>query len=295
MRCGSTLRPCALELLAIEDEAERSVALAELPDEVREALGTLSDIESAIERELRARLGDNDGDCDLYVCDVGADSDWAVFNSYVDPPGMGYFRVGVSVDDTGAVTFTSDPQAVARVTTYEPVEAPAAPSLTAEMARADKVLNTVYRSLMAIEDMEARESEFQDYDEPTQEALLALYESYKAEADERAANAVVPPTVFDRDRLAIRWKAGTSGQHTGGGQTAQGVNVPAQHKVGDAVTAPHASGAAVPSKVTAVNGNKVTVQHQDGTKSTHPAHVVTPAIGAPAGSNYPNANKGPYG
>jgi hypothetical protein len=120
---------------------ERSIHIDALPnvEELRDVIESFNDLQRNVEDALQSKLGDNDGDCDLWVNDVGQNADgsyWAVFNSYVNPPGMGLFRVGFTHDTDGAggehndtITFTSNPVPVARVTTYESIAAPK-PDLT---------------------------------------------------------------------------------------------------------------------------------------------------------------------
>lgn len=128
------LAPLYAFLLTL-DADQRFLTWANYDEEVRDALLSYNDIEDAVEDALSAKLGDNDGDYDFWVCDAG--EGWAIFNSYIDPPGMGLWKVTYDLDDDCVVHFTSEPVAVARVTTYEEVPVPEVPSLVAETLSAD--------------------------------------------------------------------------------------------------------------------------------------------------------------
>jgi hypothetical protein len=125
------------EILSLPDEQrEEMITNAPDPDEIRAALNTYNDIENAVEDALSAAFGKDGEYCDIWVCDAGEDGDdhWAVFTSYVDPPGNGSFKVTYDLEDDGSISFTSNPVAVARVTTFEPIPVPKAPDLTADVA-----------------------------------------------------------------------------------------------------------------------------------------------------------------
>ena len=142
----------AAELAAIEDDEARTAAESELSDELRAALVSYNDIERAVESALQEKLGDNDGDCDLWVNDAG--DGWAVFRSYINPPGMGLFKVTFDCDtNTGAITFTSDPQPVAQVTTYQVIPQPSGNKTLVEAARSE---GTPAAILIEMEELERR-------------------------------------------------------------------------------------------------------------------------------------------
>ena len=265
------------ELAALDENSVRT-ALAFMAPEMRAALMSYGDIENAVEDAIKGVYSDGNGYCDLWVMDSG--DGWVVFCSYVDPPGCGDWKVTFTLEDDDTVTFTSEPIPVARVTTYEQIPAPSAPKLTAVEAKADKVLTTVYRSLMTVTDDEARAAEFFGYDERTQAGLLVLHEAETAEVevteeDRAAADAARTRALLTGDRLRMRE---SRFNRAGDGKFGNVPTVAAgAHKVGDKVTAPNATtGTADAAKVTAVAGNKVTVQHADGSKSTHAPHEVTP-------------------
>lgn len=127
------------EILALpEEDREAMIEAAPEPDEVRAALASYGDIESAVENALSVAYGKTGEYCDIWVCDAGdtgaGEERWAVFTSYVDPPGQGSFKVTFNCADDGSIVFTGNPVAVARVTTFEPIPAPVAPDLTADSA-----------------------------------------------------------------------------------------------------------------------------------------------------------------
>jgi hypothetical protein len=123
-----------------EEERESAISSAPNPDEIRDALTSYNDIENAVEDALQDKLGDDDGDCDLWVCDGG--DGWAIFTSYVNPPGMGTFKVTYDMEDDGTITFTSEPVPVARVTTYEEIPQ-AKPTLTGTAVEAKRSLQLI--------------------------------------------------------------------------------------------------------------------------------------------------------
>ena len=123
------------EIMDMDEETrEEMIEAAPDPDEIRSAIASYGDVENAVECALRSQFATGDDYCDLYVCDAGDVSDtekWAVFTSYATPPGNGTFKVNFNCADDGAVTFTSNPVPVARVTTYEEIPAPKPVDLTA--------------------------------------------------------------------------------------------------------------------------------------------------------------------
>lgn len=82
------------------------------------ALSSFDDIRSAVRTALQA--ADPDKGADLCVCDLGAD--WVVYQDPDATPKPGLFRRGYRLAGDKAV-LDSKPVAVARVTTYEPVNA----------------------------------------------------------------------------------------------------------------------------------------------------------------------------
>lgn len=77
-----------------------------------------NDKQRAADNALSVKYGDNDGDCDLWVCDMG--DDWIVFECFVDPPGMGLWRIAYT-EDGDEIVLTDDPVRVVRETSYQPV------------------------------------------------------------------------------------------------------------------------------------------------------------------------------
>lgn len=117
-----------------EEQREEMIAQAPDSDEIRVALASYNDIENAVTNALSQAYGKSGDYYDIYVRDVGDTGDsghWAVFQSYVDPPGQGAYKVTFNCEDDGSVTFTSNPVPVVSVTTYEPVPQPPAPDLMA--------------------------------------------------------------------------------------------------------------------------------------------------------------------
>lgn len=82
------------------------------------ALDSFDDIRSAVRTALQAV--DPDKGADLCVCDLG--SDWVVYQDPDATPKPGLFRRGYHLSGDRAI-LDSKPVAVARVTTYEPVNA----------------------------------------------------------------------------------------------------------------------------------------------------------------------------
>ncbi len=148
------------EILALpEDQREEMINAAPDPEELRAAITSYNDLEASVESALSNAFGKGDGGpCDLWVCDAGEDGDqrWAVFTSYVEPPGDGTFKVTFNCDDDGAITFTSNPVPVARVTTYEEIPAPVAPDLT---AKSDAAVQASRDAAMLTLEREAEEDE----------------------------------------------------------------------------------------------------------------------------------------
>ena len=124
------------EIMALDDETrEEMIEAAPEPDEIRAAIASYGDIETAVENALATTYGKSGDYCDIWVCDSGdtgnGEERWSVFQSYVDPPGQGAYKVTFNCADDGSITFTSNPVAVARVTTYEPVPDAPVPDLMA--------------------------------------------------------------------------------------------------------------------------------------------------------------------
>jgi HK97 family phage prohead protease len=98
--------------------------LRKAPDSAEErAAASLSygDQQSAVYQALMAKFDTSNpwnGPCDLWVQDCGPD--WCVFESWGDPKGL--WKIGYSLDDSGAVTFSGDPVQVSMQTQYVPVE-----------------------------------------------------------------------------------------------------------------------------------------------------------------------------
>ena len=142
------IEPLYVFLMSLSDE-ERLTKWAGYPPELRDALISYGDIEDAVEDALQRKLGDSDGDFDIYVCDAG--EGWAVFRSYVEPPGMGLFKVEYDQDNDGCITFTSEAAPVTQVTTYEPCAAPDAGPLTGTTAQ---VAGPAGRSAVTLDDLD---------------------------------------------------------------------------------------------------------------------------------------------
>jgi hypothetical protein len=84
---------------------------------------------------LAMRYGSDDAYCDLWVCDMG--TDWIVFQSYIDNPGKGTFRIGYSLDDD-AVTLGDHPERVRQITTYVPMPTPTSRATILRIRRANR-------------------------------------------------------------------------------------------------------------------------------------------------------------
>lgn len=77
---------------------------------------SFNDIRCAV-RDALAAVDKDSGD-DLCVCDLGPD--WVVYED-PDTVGAGMHRRGYQIDSEGVVKFTSDPVAVVKQTSYNPV------------------------------------------------------------------------------------------------------------------------------------------------------------------------------
>lgn len=86
--------------------------------ERRAASESFNDQQQAVYQALLEKLGDGDGDCDLWIMDCA--DDWAVYQSHLKPEGI--FKVAYSVDAEGDVTLDGEPMRVNVKTTYEPAD-----------------------------------------------------------------------------------------------------------------------------------------------------------------------------
>lgn len=110
--------------------------------EKRTAVESYSDAMCNAQAALSAKYGDDDGDADMWVCDM-SDS-WIVFTCYVDPPGQGTFQVSYTTDDDGAVVLGDDCVEVIRKTTYDPVPDSEGRSDDAPEETEDKTLRVLW-------------------------------------------------------------------------------------------------------------------------------------------------------
>ena len=112
--------------------------LRKAPDTAEErAAASMSygDQQSAVYQALMAKFDVSNpwsGPCDLWVQDCG--DDWCVFESWGDPRGL--WKIGYSLDDSGAVTFDGDPVQVSIQTQYVPVQRDESPSEVARVVSA---------------------------------------------------------------------------------------------------------------------------------------------------------------
>lgn len=155
------------EILSLpEEQREEMIEAAPEPQQIRDALNSYNDIETAVGSALSAAYGNGNDYCDLWVRDAGDVSDgtkWAVFQSYIDPPGNGTYKVTFNCADDGSISFTSNPVAVSQVTTYEAIPPAPAPDLMAqrdadEAAEAEAIKRDA--DAMELEREAEQESEF---------------------------------------------------------------------------------------------------------------------------------------
>lgn len=110
---------------------------------MREKRASYNDLEQAAESALQVKYGDDDGDIDLWVCDMS--DEWVIFDSYVSPPGMGYWQISYHMDgDT--VVIDGDPVQVVRKTVYEPGASESGPEQRA--ATRNRAKRASYRALI---------------------------------------------------------------------------------------------------------------------------------------------------